>query len=1013
MDPVASSHTPETDEIVFISSMSDSMEEEVQKEPGNKKRQSTHLKRALEKSNDWLSADNESGIHPTSKKPASRTPKKRINIKKVVGKDKEVSSNKEPNEDNRVVNTNPVPTVTDKPQTSNQNGGVKSNNSVETSKQMFFFRVVPVNPLASGPRQQQQQLVNGRSWKYATILNADISPRRPLHPEEVGQEKTRAHQQIMSQLASNNVQITPVSSKEHGASSFEQFAVCAHCGQLSRCFTRCDFCKTVLPQPVKVHKKSVMKDLVISGNSWTSLTKQKFYGSKLAEHYQALGGDEHQGEKIFSSSGEAKQMKKTRTKGQEPECLTLSSDDEDSKENTSVHSQVNSGSDDLVIDNNSEFFDDKMLTQATSTIFAQRTERMRDKDGNLMMGAPVAPSSMQHTAVAVNLQGQPVITESVAKTNQSSAGEFSLSCRSIRVGSFRVHAEILDLVSVNKDSLTLKLPTLSNSDETVTLTLQTEDIVRVLAHFGDSLPVLFIYSTPVCGTLIRNHLCMDKKLGPFYDPGGRDETQKRITVLPHEITNEQRLFFRTLFLPGKVEEIDQKTANEILVRSTPVNMAFTNNRLGKLNALPVATRSSNLLVQSGIAAQCPSEKPVKKLLVYPPPPQTGGITITNEDLECLAEGEFLNDVILDFYLKYIIMEKLSEEDRQRTHIFSSFFYPRLTANPGSKPLSEEEASMTVQERRHNRVKKWTRHVDIFQKEFIIVPINQNHHWFLAIICFSGLVKDKVVSSAKSTGETEPSPASSPGTEQQANSSMTIQEEEPIGVTSGSDPKEGQLEMEEPESPLPAKKASPNLSTEEQEDPIPKSQSPSEHKQGPAKSSSNPDLPKKEPCILVFDSLLGPARWRIVATLREYLACEWKAKKGATKVFDRDTMRGYTPRVPQQTNFSDCGLYVLQYTESFFENPLPWFGRPMPCLDDWFHEEKVMGKRAELKDLILQIHKQQASQQLLTTPKSHQRAQPLLQGTCPGQDSVSKNNNPSSTTSSPLVVSLSLSEACNS
>lgn len=40
-----------------------------------------------------------------------------------------------------------------------------------------------------------------------------------------------------------------------------------------------------------------------------------------------------------------------------------------------------------------------------------------------------------------------------------------------------------------------------------------------------------------------------------------------------------------------------------------------------------------------------------RLLVYPPPPAKGGITVTNEDLSCLKGGEFLNDVVIDFYLK--------------------------------------------------------------------------------------------------------------------------------------------------------------------------------------------------------------------------------------------------------------------------------------------------------------------------------------------------------------------------
>lgn len=31
---------------------------------------------------------------------------------------------------------------------------------------------------------------------------------------------------------------------------------------------------------------------------------------------------------------------------------------------------------------------------------------------------------------------------------------------------------------------------------------------------------------------------------------------------------------------------------------------------------------------------------------------------------------------------------------------------------------------SIQELRHNRVKTWTRHVNIFEKDFVFVPINQ-------------------------------------------------------------------------------------------------------------------------------------------------------------------------------------------------------------------------------------------------------------------------------------------------
>lgn len=45
------------------------------------------------------------------------------------------------------------------------------------------------------------------------------------------------------------------------------------------------------------------------------------------------------------------------------------------------------------------------------------------------------------------------------------------------------------------------------------------------------------------------------------------------------------------------------------------------------------------------------EQDTRTLLVYPPPPAQASITLTYADLECLKPEEFLNDSILDFYLK--------------------------------------------------------------------------------------------------------------------------------------------------------------------------------------------------------------------------------------------------------------------------------------------------------------------------------------------------------------------------
>jgi len=122
------------------------------------------------------------------------------------------------------------------------------------------------------------------------------------------------------------------------------------------------------------------------------------------------------------------------------------------------------------------------------------------------------------------------------------------------------------------------------------------------------------------------------------------------------------------------------------------------------------------------------EGPAQTILIYQPGGKSGGIPVTSEDVACLAEGTYLNDIIIDFYLKYIYESILSPQERQKTYIFNSYFYKRLTQKQGTK-FSPEQM--------HGLVKKWTRNVDIFEKDFIVIPVNEHCHWYLVVVCFPG------------------------------------------------------------------------------------------------------------------------------------------------------------------------------------------------------------------------------------------------------------------------------------
>ncbi|XP_043276075.1 sentrin-specific protease 1-like [Venturia canescens] len=80
-----------------------------------------------------------------------------------------------------------------------------------------------------------------------------------------------------------------------------------------------------------------------------------------------------------------------------------------------------------------------------------------------------------------------------------------------------------------------------------------------------------------------------------------------------------------------------------------------------------------------------------------------------EDLETLSGTNWLNDEVINDYMDLIRDEK--------TYVMSSFFFPRLHHNG------------------YAAVKRWTKKVNIFKYEKVIVPINLGNHWCLATINF--------------------------------------------------------------------------------------------------------------------------------------------------------------------------------------------------------------------------------------------------------------------------------------
>jgi len=309
-------------------------------------------------------------------------------------------------------------------------------------------------------------------------------------------------------------------------------------------------------------------------------------------------------------------------------------------------------------------------------------------------------------------------------------------------------------------------------------------------------------------------------------------------------------------------------------------------------------------------------KETKPILRYP----TSGpfaVTLLQCDLERLKEGEYLNDTMIEFGLRYLL-ERIKRNNPllvQQIHVFNTFFYHKLTES--------RDRSKT-----YEHLRKWTNKVNIFDKMYVVVPINEHLHWYMAIIVNpKAIINERPLSLASSS--IRRSSRTSTG-----NSAAP-------GVLDSSGP---QLE---------------NYSVNHA----------SEH--GDNLSQNPSDFKEEQTYVMVLDSL-GITHGPVKTALRDYLRLEAR-DKGHVRP-DVDLKRLGDPlhvdvRVPDQPNFSDCGVYLLHYFDRFFSDPVLFTEislaarrnsrTEVPIHDAWRSEE-VTGKRTWWASIVTDLAKDYSS-----------------------------------------------------
>ncbi|KAJ5708924.1 hypothetical protein N7493_010258 [Penicillium malachiteum] len=220
----------------------------------------------------------------------------------------------------------------------------------------------------------------------------------------------------------------------------------------------------------------------------------------------------------------------------------------------------------------------------------------------------------------------------------------------------------------------------------------------------------------------------------------------------------------------------------------------------------------------------------KKPMVYPRAGKKRA-EVSTDDRKRLRETEFLNDNLIAFYLRFLQdhLERTNKEVAKRVYFFNSYFFETLKNSPsGSTEIN------------YTGVEKWTRNINLFEYDYIVVPINESAHWYVAIIC--NLPK----------------------------------------LDSSSQP-DSQNDATAPKGPAPG-----------------------------------PD----QPHIVSFDSL-DISHYQTNKILRQYLSKESESKRGID-ISSKTTVKGIKGKratnLPLQSNFYDCGLYLLAYVEKFVQDP---------------------------------------------------------------------------------------------
>ncbi|KAF2657150.1 hypothetical protein K491DRAFT_345554 [Lophiostoma macrostomum CBS 122681] len=353
-----------------------------------------------------------------------------------------------------------------------------------------------------------------------------------------------------------------------------------------------------------------------------------------------------------------------------------------------------------------------------------------------------------------------------------------------------------------------------------------------------------------------------------------------------------------------------------------------------------------------------------------------------EDMLRLDEGEYLNDALVDFYMIYLL-EQAKNIPPNKVHFFNTHFYNSLTRLAPNQKGSINYAA----------VARWTAREDIFNCDYIVVPVCEATHWYLAIICNVSNISRKPILADSDQSSPATKPRSDLSTEPQLESTGDQTDAAPPSPTNANgraDPTIGHGMGEDvdlfdhehtitsndpqtgPTASVSVKESSPATTTQMQRLSInddmptgilgdassyaPSSKSRDKRKTGPVMKKYDPDAP----IIMILDSL-GNGHPKAVRALKDYIYEEGSAKRGMEANITQNVFYIRGAHIPMQDNYTDCGVYLLAYVQKFLADPRDFvtklLTREMSAETDWPDMSAPL-IRSNMRDILQRLSKQQ-------------------------------------------------------